>query len=342
MTTLKNKNIMNLLITGGAGFIGSNFVKLCLEKQHNIIVLDILTYAGHMANLPENIEFIHGNICDENLVYELLQKHNIDILINFAAESHVDNSIHDADNFINTNILGVYSILNASLKYYKNNPNYKHIQVSTDEVYGSLEFDSPPFTEESPMLPNSPYSASKAAGDMLTRAWYHTYGLPIVITNCTNNYGAYQYPEKLIPHMIICALEGKPLPIYGDGKNIRDWIHVSDHCNGVYLAATKGKIGETYCFGGKEEHHNIDIVKKICSYIDDLKPRADGKSYSEQITFVKDRLGHDRRYAIDDTKAEKELGFTREYNFNDGLYQTVEWYLNNQDWVKNVYFKGTE
>lgn len=335
----------NILVTGGAGFIGSTFVAQGVERGDNIIVLDALTYAGHRENISwikgsGKHNLVVGNICDKDLVYKLLKENSIDSVINFAAESHVDNSINSSAEFIQTNIVGTHSMLEASRKYWnelagdKKN-NFRFIQISTDEVYGSLELgDGKKFSETTPMNPSSPYSASKAAGDHLARAWFETYELPAIVTNCSNNYGPRQFPEKLIPHMIKCALEGKDLPVYGDGKNVRDWIHVEDHCNGIYLALTKGTVGETYCFGGNAEMQNIDIVETICKILDDIKPA--GKSYSYQIKFVKDRPGHDRRYAIDDSKAESKLGFKRKYNFNSGLNDTVKWYLENEEWCKNV------
>ncbi len=335
-----------IIVTGAAGFIGSTFVAQAVEKNIEVIVLDALTYAGHRENLewiPSGWKLIVGNICDAELVAKLLNTHKPDALLNFAAESHVDNSINSPAEFVHTNVLGTYTLLQASLNYWRSLADknaFRYLQVSTDEVYGSLG-ETGKFSETTPYQPNSPYSASKAGGDMLVRAWHETYGLPTITTNCTNNYGARQYPEKLIPHMITCALAGKPLPVYGDGKNIRDWIHVEDHSHGVYLALTKGKSGETYCFGGDSERNNIDVVKAICSALDEMRPRDNGKKYAELITFVTDRLGHDRRYAIDDSKAVKELGFTRKYKtFEDGLKETIKWYLENKDWCNSVMKKA--
>lgn len=326
-----------LLVTGGAGFIGSCFVAQRIAAGDRVIVLDALTYAGRMENLRDipaasgQLVFIKGDITDGTLVRRLLREHAITALINFAAESHVDNSIAESAPFIHTNIIGVHTLLETARDYYNQLPpesqkTFRMVQVSTDEVYGSLGAEGY-FTEQSPMLPNSPYSASKAAGDMLARAWFHTYGLPVIVTNCSNNYGPRQFPEKLIPHMIACALSGKPLPVYGDGLNVRDWIHVEDHSRGVMLALEKGIPGETYCFGGRAERTNIDLVRTLCSLLDALSPRNDGAPYASQITFVKDRLGHDRRYAIDDSRAERELGFTRAHDFESGLRDTVQWYL---------------
>jgi dTDP-glucose 4,6-dehydratase len=330
-----------LLITGAAGFIGSSFVELLVERGHRAIVLDALTYAGSPRNLegfrgPGSCELIRGNICDGPLVLELLQKHKPDALLNFAAESHVDRSITTPSAFVETNIRGTFTLLNAALEYHsKAGKPFTYLQVSTDEVYGSLG-PTGKFSETTPYAPNSPYSASKAAADHLVRAWHHTYGLHTVTTNCSNNYGPRQYPEKLIPTMITCALAGKPLPVYGDGGNVRDWIHVRDHCEGIWLALTQGRPGETYCFGGNAERNNLDVVRTICGHLDRLRPRADGKPHASAIQFVKDRLGHDRRYAIDDTKAERELGFKRRHSFESGLADTVKWYLDNEVWIQGI------
>ncbi len=337
-----------LLLTGGCGFIGSCFVRQAVARGRKIIVLDALTYAGHRENLegiagPGSVELVIGNIREGALVSRLLREHHVDAVLNFAAESHVDRSISAPSDFIETNIKGTFTLLNASLDYWQNlseprKAQYRHLQVSTDEVYGSLDLAKPEekFSEATPYAPNSPYSASKAAGDHLVRAWHHTYGLPTLTTNCSNNYGPRQFPEKLIPHMIDCALKGRPLPVYGDGGNIRDWIHVEDHCNGIWLALEKGNPGSTYCFGGRAERNNLDLVKTLCRELDRLRPREDGKSHESGIQFVKDRLGHDRRYAIDDRLAERELGFTRKYDFEEGLANTVRWYLENQAWCKAV------
>lgn len=327
----------NILITGAAGFIGSCFAIKMVELGHNIIVIDKLTYAGNLANLDEikdkkNYQFIKGDICDANLVKEILEQNQVDWLVNFAAESHVDNSINSPEIFIETNVKGAFNLLNQSLHYYKNlngekKSNFRFLHVSTDEVYGSLNLDDPKFNEENSYKPNSPYSASKAASDHLVRAWFETYNLPCITTNCSNNFGLRQHKEKLIPTVISNAINGKDIPIYGNGKNIRDWIFVLDHCHGIYLALTKGKIGQTYCFGGDCELENIVIAQKICNILDELKPRADGKSYALQIKFVQDRLGHDKRYAIDNAKAQKELGFEIKGSFDEKLKKTIEWYL---------------
>ncbi len=338
----------NILITGAAGFIGSSFASLALQSGCNVIMLDLITYAGSLENLNfakdnPNFKLIIGDIGDAQKVSSLLAEHQIDYVVNFAAESHVDNSIEAPDVFIQTNIVGTYNMLKCSLGYYKSlssdkKNNFKYIQISTDEVFGSLG-EMGKFHEEYPYQPNSPYSASKAAADHLARAWFETYGLPVIVTNCSNNYGPRQFPEKLIPKIITNALNEKELPIYGDGKNIRDWIHVEDHCHGVMLALTKGKAGESYCFGGRAEKTNLEVVSVICDILDELRPRANGKKYHELITFVEDRLGHDRRYAIDDAKAENQLGFKRDYNFEEGIRSTINWYLANQEWCNKVMVK---
>jgi dTDP-glucose 4,6-dehydratase len=325
----------NLLITGGAGFIGSNFVTLAIAKGKNVIILDALTYAGsrdNLSHLPDDkYKLIVGNINNQELVCEILTKYNIDAIVNFAAESHVDNSINSPAAFIETNIVGTYKLLEAARHYYNKLPEnkksvFRFLHISTDEVYGELG-GTGKFSEASKMQPNSPYSASKAASDHLVRAWCETYKLPTITTNCSNNYGPRQHSEKLIPLMINNALQGKKLPIYGNGSNIRDWIFVEDHCEGVFLALEKGKIGETYCFGGNSEKTNLEVVKEICAILDKVKPKSDQTSYNNQIEFVTDRLGHDYRYAIDDSKAVKELGFTRKYNFADGIRETIDCYM---------------
>lgn len=335
-----------LLVTGGAGFIGSCFVAQAVERGQQVVVLDKLTYAGHRANLEwidsegwsGSYELVVGDITDGALVAALLNEHQPDAVVHFAAESHVDNSIASPSEFIQTNINGSYTLLEASRQYWSANDkpaDFRFLQVSTDEVYGELG-NTGKFSETTPMQPNSPYSASKAAGDHLARAWFHTYELPTIITNCSNNYGPRQFPEKLIPRMITNALAGEALPVYGEGQNVRDWIHVEDHCRGVYLALTKGTPGETYCFGGDSERKNIDVVKAICNLLAALELQ-EHRDYHALITFVQDRLGHDWRYAIDDTKAQKELGFTREYkDFESGLKATIEWYLANHVWCDTV------
>jgi dTDP-glucose 4,6-dehydratase len=338
----KRSIVESLLVTGGAGFIGSNFVEQQVARGRKIVVLDALTYAGHVENLApwrKQIEFVRGDICDRDLVRGLLSEHRVNGVVNFAAETHVDRSIADSEEFVRSNVLGVHSLLSASLDYFEktceDRDAFRFLHVSTDEVFGALG-DTGKFSETSPYAPNSPYSASKAGGDLLVRAWFHTYQLPVITTNCSNNYGPRQYPEKLIPHMISCALAGKRLPVYGQGLNTRDWIHVQDHSSGVALALEEGKPGETYCFGGNSERKNIDVVRSICAELDRQRPKS-GSSYSQQITFVEDRKGHDWRYAIDDTKAARELGFKRQFaSFEAGLKQTVAWYLENMEWMKNI------
>ncbi len=321
---------MNFLITGGLGFIGSNFIKFILKKDMNaeICNLDAMTYAGNHENLKDiennpRYHFIAGNICNFELVDYILKKFKITHIINFAAESHVDRSISNPDIFIETNIKGTLTLLNAA----KKNRIERYLQVSTDEVYGSLSFTDPEFTEDNSLKPRSPYSSSKTAADLLVLAYYHTYQLPVVITRCSNNYGPYQFPEKLIPLMIRNIQLNKPLPVYGDGSNIRDWIHVLDHCQGIYDALIKGKIGEIYNFGGNAEVSNINMVKFL------LKELGKGE---ELITFVKDRPGHDLRYAMNISKATRELNWKPKYEFDNGMKETIRWYLENQEWVDNV------
>ena len=338
--------MQTIIATGLAGFIGSSFPRLKPNNNLRIIAVDKLTYVGHLANLrglpKETLEFVKGDIGDTELIPQLLNKHKPIAVVNFAAESHVDNSISGPGAFINTNILGVFNLLEATKIYWKslasNDKNqFRFLQVSTDEVFGSLQPKDPKFSETTSYSPNSPYSASKAASDHLVRAWFHTYGLPTIITNCSNNYGPRQFPEKLIPRMILNAIEEKPLPIYGAGLNIRDWIHVEDHCRGIWSALLNGQPGESYCFGGNSERRNIDVAHRICEILDSKKPRANGHSYRDLITHVEDRAGHDFRYAIDDSKAQKELGYVRQYNeFESGLTATVNWYLENSDWIKTV------
>jgi len=337
-----------ILVTGGAGFIGGNFVLdwLSNPSAEGIINLDQLTYAGNLATLdslkqdPRHI-FIHGDIGDKGLLEKLLDQYQPRAIVNFAAESHVDRSIHGPAEFIQTNILGTFNLLETAREYWgkleeSSQKQFRFHHVSTDEVYGSLSLTDPAFTETNPYEPNSPYSASKAASDHLVRAWFHTYGFPVVTTNCSNNYGPYHFPEKLIPLVILNALAGKPLPIYGDGQQIRDWLYVGDHCSAIREVLSKGKLGETYNIGGWNEKPNLEVVKTICKILDELKPRPDGKSYAEQITFVKDRPGHDRRYAIDASKVERELGWRPAETFDTGIRKTVEWYLNNPVWVEGV------
>lgn len=335
-----------ILVTGAAGFIGSAFVREAQKRGYGIVILDALTYAGHLENLDGVLRsgecsLVEGNICDFNVVDKLFTEHHFDGVLNFAAESHVDNSISGPRAFIETNILGTFNLLEAARKHwagYEDNKkrDFRFLHVSTDEVFGELGSEGK-FSETTAYAPNSPYSSSKASSDHLVRAWHHTYGLPTIITNCSNNYGPRQFPEKLIPRMIMCALNGQPLPVYGKGLNIRDWIHVEDHSRGVLLAFEKGKPGESYCFGGDSERTNIDVVKGICRILDEVKPKANGQKYETQISFVKDRLGHDFRYAIDDQYAQKELGFKRNFSsFEEGLKATVHWYLDNQAWISQV------
>ena len=336
-----------ILVTGAAGFIGSNFVLDWLaQSDEPVINLDDLTYAGNLENLASldgdaRHVFVKGSIGDFDLVARLLAEHQPRAVVNFAAESHVDRSIHGPEDFIQTNIVGTFRLLEAVRAYYgqleKTAKNeFRFLHVSTDEVYGSLDKDAPAFTETHQYEPNSPYSASKAASDHLVRAYHHTYGLPVLTTNCSNNYGPYHFPEKLIPLVILNALAGKPLPIYGDGQQIRDWLYVKDHCSAIRRVLEAGKLGETYNVGGWNEKPNLDVVHTLCSILDELSPRADGKPYKEQITYVTDRPGHDRRYAIDATKIERELGWKPAETFESGIRKTVQWYLDNQAWVANV------
>jgi dTDP-glucose 4,6-dehydratase len=338
---------MTIIVTGAAGFIGSNFVLNWFKHQHEkVIALDKLTYAGNLENLKfvennKNYEFVHGDIGDSKLISELLQEHLPRAIINFAAESHVDRSIHGPDEFMLTNIMGTYRMLNAVRLFYdelgdKDQKKFRFLHVSTDEVYGTLSATDSAFKEINKYEPNSPYSASKASSDHLVRAWHHTYGLPVLTTNCSNNYGPYQFPEKLIPLCILKALQGQDLPIYGDGQQVRDWLYVVDHCKGIETVLDKGVVGETYNIGGWNEKTNLEVVHTLCDLLDELQSREDGKSYREQITFVKDRPGHDRRYAIDATKIAGELGWRPEETFETGIRKTVQWYLDNQDWVTNV------
>jgi dTDP-glucose 4,6-dehydratase len=334
----------NLFVTGGAGFIGSHFVELAVAEKYNVVVLDALTYAGHRGNLASvesQIHFVHGDITDTKLVAELLKKHDIDTVVNFAAESHVDRSIDDPGSFIRTNVNGTFSMLRASQSHWQalndsRQAEFRFLQVSTDEVFGALGEEGK-FSETTPYAPNSPYSASKAAADHLVRAWFHTYKFPTLITNCSNNYGPRQFPEKLIPHMIRCALDSKPLPVYGNGKNVRDWIYVGDHCHGILQALKKGVPGESYCFGGNSERRNLDVVHAICQTLSELRPRAGKARYDELIHFVEDRKGHDWRYAIDDSLAMKILGYQRKYeSFEEGLRVTIKWYIENETWMQDV------
>ncbi|MDP9895818.1 dTDP-glucose 4,6-dehydratase [Variovorax boronicumulans] len=336
-----------ILITGGAGFIGANFVlDWIAQSDEPVVNLDKLTYAGNLETLaslkdnPRHI-FVQGDIGDSALLDRLLAEHKPRAVVNFAAESHVDRSIHGPEDFVQTNVLGTFRLLESVRGFWNALPAdqkaaFRFLHVSTDEVYGSLSKTDPAFTEENKYEPNSPYSASKAASDHLVRAWHHTYGLPVVTTNCSNNYGPFHFPEKLIPLMIVNALAGKPLPVYGDGMQVRDWLYVKDHCSAIRRVLEAGKLGETYNVGGWNEKPNIEIVNTVCALLDELSPKADGKPYKEQITYVTDRPGHDRRYAIDARKLERELGWKPAETFDSGIRKTVEWYLANGEWVRNV------
>lgn len=333
-----------ILVTGGAGFIGSNFVLEAVRLNHEVINLDALTYAGNMDNLASldgnpAYTFVRGSILDGPLVARLLDAHQPDAIIHFAAESHVDRSILGPAAFVETNITGTFTLLEAAVKHWGSLPeprrdNFRFLHVSTDEVYGSLGRDEAAFDEQTPYRPNSPYSASKAASDHLVRAYFHTYGLPAVTTNCSNNYGPYQFPEKLIPLMIHNAVNGKPLPIYGDGQNVRDWLYVTDHCDAIFEVLQMGRPGETYNIGGLNERKNVDVVNTLCIILDELRPA--GAPHNRLITYVKDRPGHDRRYAIDCTKLQSELGWSPKESFHTGIRKTVQWYLDNSKWVAKV------
>jgi len=331
-----------LLVTGGAGFIGSNFVRYWMRRHagDRAVNLDALTYAGNLESLADveaepGYRFVHGDITDRELMQQLLREERIDTIVNFAAESHVDRSILGPAAFVSTNIQGTFALLEAAKSAWSPLPaQARFLHVSTDEVYGSLDADEPAFTERHPYAPNSPYSASKAASDHLVRAWHHTYGLPVLTTNCSNNYGPYQFPEKLIPLTILNALEGRQIPVYGDGRNIRDWLYVDDHCSGIEAVLERGRPGEVYNIGGCNEWQNIDIVELICNRLDACHPGA--APYREQISFVRDRLGHDRRYAIDAAKMREELGWTPQHDFAAGIELTIRWYLENRAWCDRV------
>ena len=338
---------MTILVTGGAGFIGSNFVHHWLSTNDEPVVnLDKLTYAGNLDNLVSlqhdaRHVFVQGDIGDTTLLSTLLAQYQPRAVVHFAAESHVDRSIHGPMDFIQTNVVGTFQLLESVRAYWaalatEQQTAFRFLHVSTDEVYGSLAPNAPAFAETHAYEPNSPYSASKAASDHLVRAWHHTYGLPVLTTNCSNNYGPFHFPEKLIPLVIHNALAGKPLPIYGDGMQVRDWLYVQDHCSAIARVLQAGRLGETYNVGGWNEKPNIEVVRTLCSLLDELQPRADGQSYASQIAFVKDRAGHDRRYAIDARKIEQELGWRPQETFETGLRKTVAWYLANPDWVSNV------
>jgi len=336
-----------ILVTGGAGFIGANFVIDWLAQHGEpVINLDKLTYAGNLENLASlkgdtRHIFMQGDIGDRELVGKLLAEHQPRAIINFAAESHVDRSIHGPEDFIQTNIVGTFHLLEEVRGYWNNlgdanKAGFRFLHVSTDEVYGSLGKEDAPFTEETPFAPNSPYSASKASSDHLVRAYHHTYGLPVLTTNCSNNYGPYQFPEKLIPLMILNALEGRPLPVYGDGLNVRDWLYVEDHCAAIETVLSRGRVGECYNVGGNNEQTNIGIVRQVCALVDRLRPGLPHAPCESLITYVRDRPGHDRRYAIDASKIQRELGWTPQQDFASGLEQTVRWYLENPVWVERV------
>ena len=333
-----------ILVTGGAGFIGSNFIHHWMASEPSpVINLDKLTYAGNLANLAsiahnECHTFIRGDICDKQLVDDVLRSHRPRAIIHFAAESHVDRSIRDGDDFIRTNVQGTYCLLQAAREFFSELPvdekaAFRFVHISTDEVYGSLQLQDPAFTESTPYAPNSPYSASKAAADHLVRAFHHTYGFPSITTNCSNNYGPYQFPEKLIPLMIHNALRGKRLPVYGDGKNVRDWLYVLDHCEAIRQVLHRGELGQTYNIGGHSEKTNLEVVTEICGILSELRP---GRDYASLIAFVKDRPGHDRRYAVDTAKIHKEMGWSPQETFSTGLRKTIAWFLDNSAWVDSV------
>jgi dTDP-glucose 4,6-dehydratase len=336
-----------ILVTGGAGFIGSNFVLDWFPNEAGkIVTLDKLTYAGNLQNLESltgdaRHTFVHGDVCDADLVHHLLDYHQPRAVVHFAAESHVDRSINDPGEFVRTNVQGTFTLLERARRYWEqlnktHRESFRFLQVSTDEVYGSLRPDEPGFSEATPYSPNSPYAASKAAADHLVRAYHHTYGLPVLTTNCSNNYGPYQFPEKLIPLMVLNALESKPLPVYGDGLNVRDWLYVRDHCAGIRAVLRQGKPGESYNIGGNSERTNLEVVTTICDILDEIRPDKSLGSRHSLITFVKDRPGHDRRYAIDARKVREELGWAPQTPFEQGIRQTILWYLDHMDWVSDV------
>ena len=333
--------VSKLLITGGAGFIGSNLVRYSLERGYGVFNLDKLTYAGNLSSLEslpceENYAFVHGDICDASTVESVFAEYRPGAVLHLAAESHVDRSIDGPSDFIETNVKGTFTLLEAARRYCDSLDSdaagaFRFMHVSTDEVFGSLG-DEGSFSETTPYSPRSPYSASKASSDHLVRAWGHTYGLPVLITNCSNNYGPYQFPEKLIPHMILSALAERPLPVYGDGGNVRDWLFVRDHCRALIDTLERGEVGETYAIGGDSERTNLQVVRLVCDILDVMRPRGNGESYETLITFVKDRPGHDRRYAMDASKLKSSLGWRPEFTFEDGLRETVKWYLDNKNW----------
>jgi dTDP-glucose 4,6-dehydratase len=336
----------NILVTGGLGFIGSNFIRLLLKSGEfdQVINFDKQTYAGNPQNLQDleqenSYHFIKADVCDGNAVFQVLEDYEVDAVVNFAAESHVDRSIDGPEPFVHTNVVGTLRLLESTKSYLAEvagdkRDSFRFLHVSTDEVYGSLKPEDPAFCETTPYAPNSPYSASKASADHLVRAYHHTFGLPVLTTNCSNNYGPYQFPEKLIPLMILNACEGKSLPIYGDGSNIRDWLHVEDHCSGILSVLKQGRVGETYCIGGASEKTNMEVIDTLCGILDRCHPS--GAPHDQLKTFVTDRPGHDHRYAIDFSKIKNELGWQPSYSFEEGMEQTVEWYLNHQEWCENV------
>ena len=336
---------MKIIVTGGAGFIGSAVIRhLIKNTEHSVVCLDKLTYAGNLETLKEvsdsdRYAFEQADICDRNAVEAIFKKHQPDAIMHLAAESHVDRSIDGPAEFIQTNLVGTFTLLDVSRNYAKEKPEFRFHHISTDEVYGDLPLDNSLFTEETPYNPSSPYSASKAGSDHLVRAWHRTFGLKTMVTNCSNNYGPYHFPEKLIPLVILNALEGKPLPVYGKGEQVRDWLFVEDHARALVKVCTEGVPGETYNIGGHNEKQNIEVVKTICKILDEVRPRADGKSYAEQITFVADRPGHDLRYAIDASKIQRELGWKPQETFETGMRKTVLWYLDNKWWWEPLYAK---
>ena len=336
-----------ILVTGGAGFIGSNFILQWMKTEFSpVINLDKLTYAGNLSNLESiaadpRYQFVHGDICDRPMFAELLRRYRPRAIVHFAAESHVDRSIHGPDDFVRTNVNGTFSMLEASRAYVAEmgpteKSTFRFLHVSTDEVYGSLRPHDPAFSESSPHAPNSPYAASKAGSDHLVRAYHHTYGLPTLTTNCSNNYGPYQFPEKLIPLTILHAITGKPIPVYGDGQNVRDWLYVEDHCEAIRTVLSKGKLGETYNLGGRSEKPNLEIVGMICQILDELRPHDRVVPHKKLITFVTDRPGHDRRYAMNAEKIERKLGWLPRETFESGIRKTIEWYLAHQSWIEEV------
>lgn len=337
---------MKLFITGGAGFIGSNLARLAVVKGHTVTVIDKLTYAGNRSSLADledkpGFTFLQADICDAEAMRKAMTTHGPDAVMHLAAESHVDRSIDGPGEFISTNITGTFQLLQAALGYWRTltgspRDTFRFLHVSTDEVFGSLGPTSPAFSETTPYDPHSPYSASKAASDHLARAWMDTYGLPVVITNCSNNYGPYQFPEKLIPVVILKCLRGEPIPVYGKGENIRDWLYVDDHARALLAAVEKGSPGRTYCIGGDNEQRNIDLVGQLCGLLDELRPRPDGKPHATAITYVTDRPGHDMRYAINAARAKQELGWSPQENFQSGFKKTVQWYLDNPQWIQKI------